>query len=154
MKPIHINFKPSKLLSALIIGASLGASCILLLVDLTWLVKLISVLTILVVAVYYVLFRALLLLPSSYLVLDVDIKNQLKLTRKDGAHLQVSVLADSVVTPYLTILHFSCEGATFLGRLFGQHLIILPDALDVESYRQLRVWLRWGHHSAIAKSQS
>lgn len=154
MKPIHINFKPSKLLCALIIGASLGASCILLLVDLTWLVKLISVLTILIVAVYYVLFRALLLLPFSYLVLDVDVKNQLKLIRKDGKILKAGVLADSVVTPYLTILHFSCESATFLGRLFGQHLIILPDALDAESYRQLRVWLRWGHHSAIVESQS
>jgi hypothetical protein len=28
--------------------------------------------------------------------------------------------------------------------LFSPHLVILPDALDAESFRQLRVWLRWG----------
>lgn len=152
MKPIHINFKPSKLLSALIISASLGASCILLLVDLTWLVKLLSVLTILVMAVYYVLFRGLLLLPWSYVVLTVDVKNQLKLIRRDGIYLKANVLPGSVVTPYLTIVHFSDEDATLLARWFGQHLVILPDTLGAEPYRQLRVWLRWGHHSANPKS--
>jgi toxin CptA len=132
----------------------MGAGCILLLVDLAWTVKLLSVLAILVMAVYVVLFRGLLLLPSSYVVLNIDVKNQLKLIRKDGKHLKARVLADSVVTPYLTAVHFSYESATFLERIFGQHLIILPDALDAESYRQLRVWLRWGHHSVIPKSLS
>lgn len=144
MKPIHINFKPSKILSALIICASIAAGCILLLVDLSWTVKLLSVLAILVAAIYVVLFRGLLLLPSSYLVLSVDVKNQLKLIRKDGKHLKVSVLPDSVVTPYLTMIHFSGDDATLLARWFGQYLIILPDALDADGYRQLRVWLRWG----------
>lgn len=104
-------------------------------------------------AIYFVLFRGLLLLPWSYAVLTVDVKNQLKLIRRDGEYLKANVLPDSVVTPYLTVMHFSYEDATFLARLFGQHLVVLPDALDAEPYRQLRVWLRWGQHSANPKSQ-
>ncbi|MBI3902775.1 MAG: hypothetical protein HY306_07520 [Nitrosomonadales bacterium] len=30
------------------------------------------------------------------------------------------------------------------GARFARSMIILPDSLDVESFRQLRVWLKWG----------
>ena len=48
------------------------------------------------------------------------------------------ILTDSLVTPYLTVLNVLPLGARFTSRI-----IILPDSLDAESFRQLRVWLKW-----------
>jgi toxin CptA len=56
----------------------------------------------------------------------------------------LSVTDDSVVTPSLTVMVYHQKNATLMSRVFCARLIILPDALDAESYRQLRVWLRWG----------
>jgi len=56
----------------------------------------------------------------------------------------VSVTSDSVVTPYLTVVRFYQKNAAILSRVFSFKMIILPDSLDAESYRLLRVWLRWG----------
>jgi hypothetical protein len=65
--------------------------------------------------------------------------------RRDGTQLSgLIVCADSVVTPYLTVVRYRSNNASLLRHIFTAPLIILPDAIDVESYRQLRVWLRWG----------
>jgi toxin CptA len=36
------------------------------------------------------------------------------------------------------------QDANLFARLLSPHLVILPDMLEAEAYRQLRVWLRWG----------
>lgn len=46
--------------------------------------------------------------------------------------------ASSFVAPYLTVL--SLKGARFFDR---RTVVILPDSIDQEAFRQLRVWLRW-----------
>ena len=53
------------------------------------------------------------------------------------------VQANTVVTGYLTVLNCQLKEATFRQKIFALHVIILPDAVDAEDYRQLRVWLRW-----------
>lgn len=146
MKPLHINFKPSILFSVIIILLSLAAAVILILLALSWQIKLLLVIAILFSAIYTVSERGLLLLPWSLNKLDINTKNELQLTRRDGVQFTVAtVRADSVVTPYLTIVHYHAEDAALLKRLFSSYLVILPDAIEAESYRQLRVWLRWGY---------
>ena len=95
--------------------------------------------------VYAVLKHGLLSLPSSYITLKVNSKNQLQLIRNDGKTLDMKVEKDSTVTPYLTVLNSRVEDASWLQGLFGHALIISPDAINAESYRQLRVWLRWSN---------
>ncbi len=125
---------------------SLATSAILILFVLSWQIKLVMLTVILFLAMYMVCKHGFLLLPWSLDKLDINAKNELKLTRRDGVQFAVAtVCADSVVTPYLTIVHYHPEGATWLRRLFASYLIILPDAIEAESYRQLRVWLRWGY---------
>ncbi|MGZ8983310.1 MAG: protein YgfX [Methylotenera sp.] len=155
MKPIQLDFKPSIILSTLITAVSLGACCILILLALSWQIKLLLGLVIVISAIYAVCNYCLLSLPWSSVALKINTKNQLQLTRKDGKQLEVTVQANSVVTPYLTVLNCQLknddqsEGISLLRRLLAPHfttrsLIILPDAVDAERYRQLRVWLRWG----------
>jgi len=50
----------------------------------------------------------------------------------------VSLLARSTVSPWLCLLACRAEGS---GQV--RNLAILPDSLDADDFRQLRVWLRW-----------
>lgn len=144
MKPIQLDFKPSIVLTLIICAVGLGAGVILTLPALMGQIKLMLGIVILSAVIYTMCQYGLLLLPWSYVALNVSSSNKLQLVRRDGKQLYVHVRDDSVVTPYLTIVNCQVTDAPLLMRLFPPHLVILPDALDTESYRQLRVWLRWG----------
>lgn len=155
MKPLQLNFKPSITLSVLLTLMSLGAFCIVMLLAWSWQIKLALGLIMVISTIYAVLHHGLLMLPWSCVALSLNINNQLQLIRKDGKPLEVTVQANSVVLPYLTVLNcqHKCDPQLQLSSLrrlltlqFITHsLIILPDRLDAEKYRQLRVWLRWGY---------
>ncbi len=146
MKPIQLDFKPSKIASLLLTLMSLGALSIVMLLSLPWLIKLVLSMMIVVSASYAVCRHGLLLLPWACVALKINSKNELQLVRKDGRALRVIVQPDSVVTPYLTVFNSQLDdGASWQQRLFVQHVIILTDAVDAEHYRQFRVWLRWGY---------
>jgi toxin CptA len=147
MKPIQLDFKPSIALTLIICIMGLGAGVILILPALVWQIKLLLGLGILAASAYAVCRYGLLLLPWSCVALNVNSHNELTLVLGNGDLLQVQVCRDSVVTPYLTVVHCKGKDAPLLARLLTTHLVILPDMLDAEDYRQLRVWLRWGKFS-------
>ena len=144
MKPIRLDFKPSFTLTLIICAMGLGAGVILILPALTGQTKLLSGIVISSAVIYTICQYGLLLLPWSCVALNVSSSNQLELVRKDGKCLQVNICNDSVVTPYLTVINCKVQDANLFARLFVPHLVILPDMLGTEDYRQLRVWLRWG----------
>jgi len=88
--------------------------------------------------VYHLRREALLSAPSSCVALMLE-GDQWELTTCGGDHLTCQILRDSLVTPYLTVLNILPQGARF-----ARSVVILPDSLDAESFRQLRVWLKWG----------
>lgn len=57
---------------------------------------------------------------------------------RSGEWLEARLLPSSFVAPYLTVLNLRVEG-----RRFPIHVTILPDAVDAEDFRRLRVRLRW-----------
>ena len=61
------------------------------------------------------------------------------LTQRNGDQLTGKILRDSLVTPFLTVLNILPQNAHI-----AHSLVILPDSLDGASFRQLRVWLKWG----------
>jgi len=144
MKPIQLDFKPSIRLTLIICIMGLGAGAILILPALIWQIKLPLGFLILTAVIYNVGQYGLLLLPSSCIALNVNSSNQLQLILRNGKVLSVDVCRDSVVTPYLTVVSCKEQDANIFARVFTRHLLILPDMLDAETYRQLRVWLRWG----------
>lgn len=147
MKPIQLDFKPSIVLTLIICAIGLGAGAILILPALNWQIKLILGIIILSAVIYSICQYGLLLLPWSCVALNVSSSNQLELVRRDGKCLQVNICNDSVVTPYLTVVNCKVQDANICARLFTLHLVILPDMLDTEGNRQLRVWLRWGKYT-------
>ena len=76
--------------------------------------------------------------PSSSKALMLE-SEQVVLTTHGGEPLAGQVLRDSMVTPLITVLNILPQGARF-----ARSVVILPDSLDAESFRQLRVWLKWG----------
>jgi toxin CptA len=86
---------------------------------------------------YHVWHDAWLLALSSNKTLLVD-GDMVQLVARNGDQVTARVLADSLVTPYITLLNVLPQGS-----YFTRSVIILPDSLDAESFRQLRVWLRW-----------
>lgn len=55
-----------------------------------------------------------------------------------GGWQEARLLGSSFVSPYLTVLNLRPEG-----RRFARHVVILPDAVDADAFRRLRVLLRW-----------
>lgn len=88
---------------------------------------------------YHIARDALLRMPWSITALEVSSKGSLRYLPRAGDWIEAEVLGDSFVTPWLTVLNLRLPE-----RRFARHVVVLPDAVDAEAYRGLRVWLRWG----------
>jgi toxin CptA len=65
--------------------------------------------------------------------------NKLEVMLRSGVWFPTQVLGSSYVSPWLTVLNLRLDG-----RRLAMHVVLLPDALDHDDFRRLRVWLRWG----------
>lgn len=101
-------------------------------------VRLAGISAIAMVAAYHIL-DVMQRLSRSCLSLSLDTKGEWQLVTRDGNRYDATILASSFVTPYLAVLNCSLTG-----RWLQYHIVILPDAVDEEAFRRLRVWLRWG----------
>jgi toxin CptA len=86
---------------------------------------------------YHVRHHALLISNSSVVGLQIEGEDAI-MTLRDGKLLEGKVLRDSLVMPAIAVLNVLPEGAHF-----AHSIVILPDTLERESFRQLRVILRW-----------
>ena len=146
MKPIHVDFKPSRIFIGLIISASLASGLTLISMPLIWQIKLPIMLVIIIASVYTILHHGLLRMPGAIISLRVDINSELYVLSKDGKELKVGVTANTTVTPYLVVLNFQTSNVVWYQRLYNHTLIVLPDSTESEAFRQLRVWLRWANN--------
>lgn len=151
MKPIQVVFKPSAIFINLIVAVTLMACLTLILMPLMWQLKLTILSVILIASAYTILHYGLLRMPGSIVGLQVNIKNELYVERKNGRKVKAIVAANTTVTPYLVVVNFSETSTNFYRRFFNQALIVLPDSTDAEVFRQLRVWLRWANTEAKLK---
>jgi toxin CptA len=87
---------------------------------------------------YYLRRDAWLLLSSSPAAIRLLGKDITLLTR-DGREWHGQILGDSLVTPVLTILNIWLPGTKS-----RRSVVIFPDSLEMERFRELRVKLKWG----------
>ena len=136
---LHASYR--LLIVLVLAGVFFGAMCLFLPVPL-WL-KALLILTVLLLVVYSSLRYALLRWPNAVVAIQVNNSNQLQLVLKNGQQVEMLVQANTVVTAYLTVLNCVAKEASLVQRLFATAIVIVPDAVDAEHFRQLRVWLRW-----------
>lgn len=143
MKPLFINFKPSRLLFIALL-VMIGFMCmIVMLLPLQWQIK-ILLLLMLSASAYPLLRDVLLKLPGSCIAIRIDHQHRLEVLFKDGSSVtDVDISLDSVVTSYLTVIRYTQKNTPRWRRLFESRIIILPDSTDQQNFRKLRVWLRW-----------
>jgi toxin CptA len=97
-------------------------------------------------ALFYYLWRfAWLLSPSSVVALRMDGVDMF-LIFLNGREMQVQILTDTLVIPFITILSMvsSATGSK-------HNVVIFPDSLDSERYRELRVLVKWGDFASPGK---
>jgi toxin CptA len=81
---------------------------------------------------------ALLRAPDALITLEIASDDKLSIQTRRGEWIGCEVLGSTYVTSFLTILNLK---VTDSGR--NTRAVILPDGLDAEDFRKLRVWLRW-----------
>lgn len=145
MKPLHLNFKPSKQFFVLYTFMALFMSAIIVSLDISWWGQLFCVGVISAWTSYEIAAKALLKGIRSIVLLEVSAQNKVTITYRDGQQVSdIQVCLDTVATPYLTVMRYRQPHVSILRRLFSKSLIIMPDMLSADEFRSLRVWLRWG----------
>ena len=147
VKPIRLDFKPSKRLAAILAIAAAIACFALAVLSIALWIKL-AAMTVAVLATAYHVLHALQRTPRSCIALVLDSKGEWQLMMRDGNRYVATILPSSFVTPCLTILNCSLSGRWLRYPWQQYHIVILPDAVDAESFRRLRVWLRWGYQGS------
>ncbi len=138
----HYRLRPSRSLALL-----LSLLCVAVLAVLTQLPSSMAALLVAAAAIlcwtcYCLLFDAYLRMGSSCAAFRLEGGDEIVLLLRSGSHLPGRISPDSVVTPYLVILN------VILGEQRRvRSLLILGDAMEADSFRRLRVALRWGDRS-------
>lgn len=136
--PIVLDLHPAYMLTILLVTVAIAACGIIFFMPISLLIKLFALILVLVYTLFFIAQDALLLLPWSYCRLEINAQDELLITRKDGVTMPVDLLPNSFVAAYLTVLNVNICGSRW-----RRSLILTPDRLDAQAFRQLRVWLRW-----------
>lgn len=133
----HYTLLPSRYL-ALLLSVAHGAALLAVSVLAVpfWAQLTLNVLLLLNLA--YQLYRAAWLIAPSAVVAFRFEDGGVVLDTRGGGKLAGKLLDSSLVTPYLTVLNVLPQGARL-----ARGVTIMPDSLDAESFRQLRVYLQW-----------
>lgn len=134
----QFNLQPSIYFTIALVASHGVALAVLVPLALPLWAKILLALLVIISLLYHVWHDAWLLALSSNKTLLLD-GDMVQLVARNGDQVTARVLADSLVTPYITVLNVLPQGSNL-----ARSVIILPDSLDAESFRQLRVWLSWG----------
>ena len=140
--PLRLDLRSSRVLLIALFGMHAGAMFWVLYIGLEW--WLMMIITAMIFFSAVITFRrfALRTTPDALLRLTWDTESQWWLQFKGGREVTATLEKSTFVHPLLTILHFTTEENRRVAA------ILLPDNVDRETFRQLRVRLRVEHSSA------
>jgi toxin CptA len=137
-RSLQIRLEPSRRLTAALGLAHLGLALALL--PLPWPAgwRVAGMAVVLAGAVPGIVMHARRRSRSAVVRLEVRPDGAIRLQHRDGRQSDGVVHGDSIVTPWLTVI-----GVTVPGRWRSTYVVVVPDAIDAEDFRRLRVRLRW-----------
>jgi toxin CptA len=139
----HFKFSPSFHLAVMLCMAHGAFLMVLPLLALPFWSRLMLAAVALFSLAYYLRRDAWLRAPYSCVELALEGSDAV-LKLRNGVQLRGGIAHGSLVTPYLTMLNVSLPEWHRT-----RSVIILPDSMAKDSFRQLRVWLRWGGQGAL-----
>ena len=140
---LNIRLKPSGYLTLLLSVAHTIAIGLVLALPLPIELKLVTTLVFCVSLVFYLKRNARLAAPNSIIALEVKEDCTCAIETRSGKRLDCILLPTSYVSVSLTILNLKADG-----EMLARHVVILPDSLNPEDFRKLRVLLRWKYKHA------
>lgn len=141
----HFTFRPSRYLAAILIVAHGAAGLALLLVPASLWLAFPAMCLLLASFAYHLRRHAWLRASSACIALRFEAEG-VQLMMGNGAQLEGEISADSFVTPMLTIINVLVPA-----QRARCSIVILPDSMGREAFRQLRVRLRWGSPARITR---
>jgi len=131
--PISVKLRPSRNLALLLVAMHAVA---LLVVSSLELLVWIKLALLLLIAISAWNCRKYWHGTQRIILLNLRDKGALAYVRLNGATGDAGVHRQSTVTPWLTVILLKSGKGL-------EVLVLLPDALNLDDYRRLRVWLRW-----------
>lgn len=135
---LEMNLASSRALAGILVSAHAASALLLGLTGLPWMGKVAALPVFLASLALSLRRHAWRLSPSAVVGVRLDPECRAAFRRLDGKTLEGTLLGSSFVSPWLTVLNLRPEG-----RWRTVSLVILPDAVEREAFRQLRVLLRW-----------
>jgi toxin CptA len=135
---LRITIGPSRILATVLAVAHSAALAVMLIVTLPAWARLLMAAAIIASGAWSILRAALQRSRSAIVELEAGEGGRISCRTRDGRWREGQVLASSFVSPWLTVLNLRVAGAAR-----ATHLLILPDNLEKEAFRRLRVLLRW-----------
>lgn len=142
VKPVTMILGPSFLLACLFAAMGGMAVCAIMLLPWAWLWQCMMVAGVIAMVAWHVWRDAWRRYTESLVLIELDHEGKLWVTMRNGLRHAAQVQGSSLVTAGLTVLNLKFEQ----GRA---SCLILPDAVEAEPFRRLRVWLRWGSHALV-----
>lgn len=133
----------SRILAGILVSAHVAGGALLAVTDLPWVWKIAALPLFLGSLMFALRHHAWRLTPAAVVGLHLEPEGKVVFLRRDGLVLEGLLLGSSFVSPWLTVLNLRPEG-----RRRSVPLVILPDAVEREAFRQLRVWLKWKYVQA------
>jgi toxin CptA len=121
-------------------GAAITA---VLMVELPQWFKVVAITVLIAQCVVVVRRRAFLLGADAATAIEVTSDHRMSVETRSSGWCEYDVLGSTYVTPYLTVLNLRRPG-----NRMAKHVALLPDSLNADDFRKLRVWLRWKEDSA------
>ena len=137
--PLYVALKPSRRFALGLGLAHLAAAAAIVATGLPLWLALAAGSALLVHGVVVIARTALLRSRGAVVALEAGRGETLPFMTRDGVWHEGRILGSTYVAPYLTVLNISDYGSRR-----AYHVPIMPDGIDPEDFRRLRVWLRWG----------
>lgn len=138
MKTLHVTLQPSRLLAVMLFVIHGAAIAALALSAMPAWVKT-ALILLLALNLFHQSRRHALLREAESVVEFSLAENGILLGQRDGRQIAGKLLGNSMVISHLCVMNVLPQGARF-----SRSIVILPDNLDAEIFRRLRVKLRWG----------
>lgn len=135
---LKVSLRPSWILAAILVIAHGAAIAVIALVSVPLWLQLIAIAGLAASLIFEIRQTVLLRAPDAVVALEIAFDDALSIQTRRGDWIRCDVLGSTYVTHYLAIVNLRDEGS---GRV--RRAVILPDSVDAEEFRNLRVWLRW-----------
>ncbi len=140
----RIQVAPSVLIAISVTTVHLAAAGLLWLVPIPVFSQAVLTFAIAISLIYYLARDATLHAAHAIVALELRAGGEIACQTRRGAWLDCELLGSTFVSPHLTVVNLRPRGVWLARRV-----ILVPDNVDAQDFRQLRMWLRWKRGESV-----